>query len=56
MMVEGESNECQEEDLVKAIEIGHDAIQIQVKAQEELRDMVGVIQKEITQNHIATKN
>ncbi len=42
MMVEGESNECQEEDLIKAIEIAHDAIRIQVKAQEELRALVGV--------------
>ena len=41
MMVEGESNECQEEDLIKAIEAGHAAIQLQVKAQEELRDLVG---------------
>jgi len=41
MMVEGESNECQEEDLIKAIEAGHDAIRMQVKAQEELRDLVG---------------
>jgi polyribonucleotide nucleotidyltransferase len=42
MMVEGESNECQEEDLVKAIELAHDAIRVQVKAQEQLRDLVGV--------------
>ncbi len=42
MMVEGEAKECQEEDLVKAIEIAHEAIKIQVKAQEELRDKVGV--------------
>ncbi|MEI8052819.1 MAG: polyribonucleotide nucleotidyltransferase [Bacteroidota bacterium] len=42
MMVEGESNECQEEDLVKALEIAHDAIRIQVKAQEELRDLLGI--------------
>ncbi len=41
MMVEGESNECQEEDLVKAIEMAHEAIKIQVKAQEDLRDLVG---------------
>ncbi|MEO6837890.1 MAG: polyribonucleotide nucleotidyltransferase [Ginsengibacter sp.] len=41
MMVEGEGKECQEEDLVKAIEIAHEAIKIQVKAQEELRDKVG---------------
>jgi len=42
MMVEGESDECQEEDLIKAIELAHDAIRIQVKAQEELRTLVGV--------------
>ncbi len=45
MMVEGESNECQEEDLIKAIELAHDAIRIQVKAQEQLRDLVGSSQK-----------
>ena len=45
MMVEGEANECQEEDLVKALEIAHDAIRIQVKAQEELRALVGVTGK-----------
>ncbi len=42
MMVEGEGKECQEEDLVKAIEIAHTAIKAQVKAQEELRDKVGI--------------
>jgi polyribonucleotide nucleotidyltransferase len=42
MMVEGEGKECQEEELVKAIEIAHNAIKLQVKAQEELRDKVGV--------------
>ncbi len=41
MMVEGESKECQEEDVVKAIELGHEAIKQQVKAQEELRAAVG---------------
>ncbi|MCX6324882.1 MAG: polyribonucleotide nucleotidyltransferase [Sphingobacteriales bacterium] len=45
MMVEGESNECQEEDLIKAIELAHEAIQVQVKAQEELRALVGVTSK-----------
>jgi polyribonucleotide nucleotidyltransferase len=45
MMVEGESDECQEEDLVKALELAHDAIRIQVKAQEQLRDLVGVTSK-----------
>ncbi|WP_207513558.1 polyribonucleotide nucleotidyltransferase [Longitalea luteola] len=42
MMVEGESEECSEEDLVKALEIAHDAIRLQIKAQEELRAKVGV--------------
>ncbi len=41
MMVEGEAKECCEEDLVKALELAHDAIRIQVKAQEELRDLKG---------------
>jgi polyribonucleotide nucleotidyltransferase len=41
MMVEGGSKECQEEDLIAAIELAHTAIQAQVKAQEELRDKVG---------------
>jgi polyribonucleotide nucleotidyltransferase len=42
MMVEGEGKECQEEDLVKAIELAHTAIKLQVKAQEELREKVGI--------------
>ncbi|WP_343303404.1 polyribonucleotide nucleotidyltransferase [Chitinophaga niabensis] len=41
MMVEGESKECSEEDLVKVIELGHEAIKVQVKAQEDLRALVG---------------
>ncbi len=41
MMVEGESKECQEEDLIKAIEAAHEAIKIQVKAQEDLREKCG---------------
>lgn len=42
MMVEGEAKECQEEDLVKALELAHDAIRIQIKAQQDLRNLVGV--------------
>lgn len=42
MMVEGEAQECSEADLIKALELAHDAIRIQIKAQEELRDMAGV--------------
>ena len=45
MMVEGEGKECQEEDLIKAIEVAHDAIRVQVKAQEELRALKGVTGK-----------
>ena len=42
MMVEGESKECAEADVVKALEIAHDAIRIQIAAQEELKQKVGV--------------
>src|SRR5919206_126926 len=45
MMVEGEAEECSEEDLVRALEVAHDAIRVQIKAQQELRDMVGVKEK-----------
>lgn len=45
MMVEGESKECAEADVVKALEIAHDAIRIQIAAQEELKQKVGVSTK-----------
>jgi polyribonucleotide nucleotidyltransferase len=45
MMVEGEAKECSEEELLQALQIAHDAIKVQIKAQEELRDMVGVKEK-----------
>ncbi|CAN5772602.1 polyribonucleotide nucleotidyltransferase [soil metagenome] len=45
MMVEGEAKECSEEDLVKALEMAHDAIRIQIKAQHELREKKGVTGK-----------
>src|SRR5687767_10451161 len=45
MMVEGEAKECSEEDLIKALELAHDAIRIQIKAQEELRTKKGVTTK-----------
>ncbi len=45
MMVEGESEECSEEDLVNALQLAHDAIRVQIKAQQELRDKLGVTQK-----------
>ncbi|RYG05687.1 MAG: polyribonucleotide nucleotidyltransferase [Chitinophagaceae bacterium] len=45
MMVEGEAKECSEEDLVKALELAHDAIRVQIKAQQELRAKKGVAGK-----------
>lgn len=45
MMVEGEANECAEADLVKALEIAHDAIRIQIKAQADLRAQLGITTK-----------
>lgn len=42
MMVEGEAKECSEDDLLQALQLGHDAIRVQIKAQQELRAMVGV--------------
>lgn len=45
MMVEGEAKECQEEDLVKSIEVAHEAIRVQIKAQEELRALKGITTK-----------
>lgn len=45
MMVEGEAKECSEEDLIKALEVAHEAIRVQIRAQQELRDMVGGITK-----------
>lgn len=45
MMVEGEAKECSEEELVRALEVAHDAIRIQIKAQQELREAKGVTGK-----------
>ncbi len=41
MMVEGESKECSEADLIEAIKIGHEAIKVQIKAQLDLAQLVG---------------
>ncbi len=38
MMVEGEAKEAKEEELIRALEIAHDAIRIQIRAQQELRE------------------
>jgi polyribonucleotide nucleotidyltransferase len=45
MMVEGDAKECSEADLIKALEVAHDAIRVQIKAQQDLREMVGVKEK-----------
>ena len=45
MMVEGEGKECSEEDLINALQVAHDAIRVQIKAQQELRDKVGSNEK-----------
>jgi polyribonucleotide nucleotidyltransferase len=45
MMVEGEAHECSEEDLVKALELAHESIRIQIRAQEDLRKKAGVTSK-----------
>ena len=41
MMVEGESKQCSEEDLIKALEVAHEAIKVQIKAQQELKEKAG---------------
>lgn len=45
MMVEGEAKECSEEELVEALQAAHDAIRVQIKAQETLRTNKGVTSK-----------
>ena len=42
MMVEGEAKECSEEELVECLEMAHEAIKKQIKAQAELRKIVGI--------------
>ena len=41
MMVEGEAKECQEQELIEAIKVGHEAIITQCKAQLDLANQVG---------------
>ncbi len=41
MMVEGEAKECQEEDLIEAIKVGHEAIKVHCQAQLDLANLVG---------------
>ncbi|MEP7198062.1 MAG: polyribonucleotide nucleotidyltransferase [Saprospiraceae bacterium] len=42
MMVEGEANECSEHDLVQAIKVGHEAINVQIAAQLALAAQLGI--------------
>ena len=41
MMVEGEADECQENELIEAIRVGHEAIKVQCQAQLSLANLVG---------------
>jgi len=40
-MVEGEADECQELDMIEALKIAHEAIRVQIEAQERLAALVG---------------
>lgn len=40
-MVEGEADECQETDMIEALKLAHEAIRVQIEAQERLAEMVG---------------
>lgn len=41
MMVEGKAQEASEEDLVNSLQVAHDAIRLQISAQQQLREKVG---------------
>ncbi|POY36384.1 polyribonucleotide nucleotidyltransferase [Solitalea longa] len=41
VMMEGEMKECSEQDMIEAIQVGHNAIKIQVQAQLDLRELTG---------------
>src|SRR5699024_1841117 len=45
MMVEGESHECSEEELVEAIGVAHEAIKTQIEVQKALREAAGSPEK-----------
>ncbi len=45
MMVEGEAKECSEEDFIKALELGHNAVRKQITAQHQIREQLGVTGK-----------
>lgn len=47
IMVEGESNECSEDEMIEAIRVAHEAIIIQVDAQKELEALIGNTTKRV---------
>ena len=54
MMVEGEMDECSEEEMADAIKFAHDAIKVQINAQIKLADAVG--RKEVREYDQAEEN
>ena len=54
MMVEGEMDECSEEEMADAIKFAHDSIKIQIEAQERLADAVG--RKEVREYETSEEN
>jgi len=54
MMVEGEMDECSEEEMAEAIKFAHESIKIQIKAQERLADSVG--RKHVREYETSIKN
>ena len=54
MMVEGEMDECSEEEMADAIKFAHESIKIQIQAQERLANAVG--RKEVREYETSTEN
>ena len=54
MMVEGEMDECSEEEMADAIKFAHDAIKVQINAQIKLADAIG--RKEVREYDQAEEN
>lgn len=50
IMVEGEANECSEEEMLQALKVAHEAIKVQCEAQVRLMEAVGKTEK-ITYSH-----
>jgi polyribonucleotide nucleotidyltransferase len=54
MMVEGEMDECSEEEMADAIKFAHESIKIQIEAQVRLAEAFG--KKEVREYQTAEKN